>query len=90
MGLPLLQQGTCVAQLPDDLLVVDVLPSPFELAVLSSRLQDQERARQIMQRFAAEAAATTPRTPRTQDVPSTPSGATALNDTPTPLAAAVG
>ena len=54
-GLPVLQQGTCIAQLPDDLLLVDVLPSPFEGAVLSSRLQDRARARQIMARFAAEA-----------------------------------
>jgi hypothetical protein len=55
--LPVLPQGTCLVQLPDDLLQVNVLPSAFELAVLSSRLQDRARAQQIIQRVKQEAGA---------------------------------
>ena len=44
-ALPTMRQGTCIAQLPGDLLQVSVIPSPFELTVLSSRLQDREQAK---------------------------------------------
>ena len=48
--LPLLPQGTCVARLADgDLLLVHVLPSRLERVLLSSRLQDREQARRIME-----------------------------------------
>jgi hypothetical protein len=47
-NLPLLPQGACIAKLPDDLLQIAMTASPFEQAVLSSRLQDQERARRLM------------------------------------------
>lgn len=53
--LPHLPQGTCIAQLPDDLLMLDVQPSPFELAVLSSRLQDRVRRQQLIEQFDREA-----------------------------------
>lgn len=52
--LPMLTQGTCIARLPDDLLQIDIIASPFEQAVLSSRLQDRERARRLMAQMAAE------------------------------------
>jgi hypothetical protein len=46
--LPAFPRGTCVAQLPDDLLVVNVLPSQLDKVLLSSRLQDRAQARQII------------------------------------------
>ena len=52
--LPGLPRGTCIAQFPDDLLVVNVDASPLEEIVLSSRLQDQRRAREIVERMMAE------------------------------------
>lgn len=55
--LPQLPRGSCIAQLPDDLLLVNVLPSPFEHALLSSRLQDRARAQQLMAQIEAEIAA---------------------------------
>ena len=48
------QRGTCVAQLPDDLLVVNVIPSRLDRVLLSSRLQDRERARQIIEEMTRE------------------------------------
>ena len=53
-ALPQLSRGTCVAQLPDDLLVVNVIPSRLDRVLLSSRLQDRERAGQIIQEMTAE------------------------------------
>ncbi|HID89404.1 MAG TPA: hypothetical protein EYP52_06815 [Anaerolineae bacterium] len=52
--LPVLTQGTCVAQLPDDLLLVNVRPSMLDRIVLSSRLQDREQARRIIHRMVDE------------------------------------
>jgi hypothetical protein len=52
--LPILPRGTCVASLPDDLLIVSVLPSDLERIVFSSRMQDRERAREIVQRLQLE------------------------------------
>ncbi len=53
-SLPMLHQGTCVAQLPDDLLMVNVRPSMLDRIVLSSRLQDREPARRIIRRMIDE------------------------------------
>ncbi len=55
MALPTMAQGTCICQLPGDLLQVSVIPSQFELAVLSSKLEDRARARQLMKQIALEA-----------------------------------
>jgi len=52
--LPSLPRGTCITQLPDDLLVVSVEASPLEAIVLSSRAQDQARAEQIRRQLLAE------------------------------------
>ncbi|MBA3533199.1 MAG: DUF87 domain-containing protein, partial [Ardenticatenales bacterium] len=52
--LPVMRPGTCLVQLPDDLLQVSVRPSAFELAVLSSRLQDRARARAIIAQVTRE------------------------------------
>ncbi len=52
--LPLLPQGACIAKLPDDLLQIAMTASPFEQAVLSSRLQDQARAQRLMQQMVKE------------------------------------
>jgi hypothetical protein len=52
--LPILPRGTCIASFPDDLLVVNILPGQFESIVFSSRLQDRERARQIVERLKTE------------------------------------
>ena len=54
--LPYYPQGWCIAQVGDDLRQVHVEPSLFELAVLSSRLQDRARAARIMARFDTDAA----------------------------------
>jgi hypothetical protein len=53
-ALPILQRGTCIATFPDDLLVVSVLPSQFERIVFSSRLQDREDARKIVEQLRSE------------------------------------
>ncbi|OQX64903.1 MAG: hypothetical protein B5M51_02225 [Anaerolinea sp. 4484_236] len=53
-ALPALQRGTCIAQLPDDLLVVNVIPSRLDKVLLSSRLQDRERAREIIEEMTQE------------------------------------
>jgi hypothetical protein len=53
-ALPILPRGTCIASFPDDLLVVNILPGQFERIVFSSRLQDRERAFQIVERLKAE------------------------------------
>jgi hypothetical protein len=53
-ALPQLSRGTCVAQLPDDLLVVNVIPSRLDRVLLSSRLQDRERAGKIIQEMTQE------------------------------------
>jgi hypothetical protein len=47
-SLPALPRGTCVTQLPGDLLIVNVLPSKLDKVVLSSRLQDRQLAREII------------------------------------------
>ena len=54
--LPHLPQGSCIAQLPDDLLLLDVQANTFELAVLTSRLQDRAARTALLRRFAEEAA----------------------------------
>lgn len=46
--LPVLPRGACAALFPDDLLIVSVLPSELERVVFSSRLQDRQRAQQIV------------------------------------------
>ncbi|MDT8899551.1 ATP-binding protein (plasmid) [Thermanaerothrix sp. 4228-RoL] len=54
-NLPLLPQGTCVASFYDgDLLVVSVLPSRLEEVVFSSRLQDRQRARELIRQIQQE------------------------------------
>jgi hypothetical protein len=53
--MPQLRTGTCVAMLPDDLLVVNVLPSALDKVILSSRAEDRLPAQEIMKRLAAEA-----------------------------------
>jgi len=53
-ALPAFQRGTCVAQLPDDLLVVNVIPSRLDRVLLSSRLQDRELARKIIAEMTEE------------------------------------
>ncbi len=54
-ALPLMPQGGCICQLPGDLLQVSVIPSQFELAVLSSKLEDRARAKELMSQIIAEA-----------------------------------
>jgi len=53
-ALPILPRGTCIASFPDDLLMVNILPGQFERIVFSSRLQDRERAFQIVERLKTE------------------------------------
>jgi hypothetical protein len=53
-ALPILPRGTCIASFPDDLLVVNILPGQFERIVFSSRLQDRERAFQIVEQLKSE------------------------------------
>jgi hypothetical protein len=53
-ALPSLQRGTCIAQLPDDLLAVNVIPSRLDRVLLSSRLQDRKRAREIIEEMTKE------------------------------------
>lgn len=54
-ALPTMAQGSCICQLPGDLLSINVIPSQFELAVLSSKLEDRARAQQIMKQIYQEA-----------------------------------
>ncbi len=49
-----MRPGTCIAQLPDDLLIVHVLPSELDRVLLSSRLQDRQRARELIHRLTVE------------------------------------
>ena len=56
-SLPLMKQGTCITQLPGDLLLVNVIPSQFELAVLSSKLEDRARAKDLIKQVMQEAQA---------------------------------
>ncbi len=54
-ALPAFHRGVCVAKFADeDLLVVQVTPSPLEVVLLSSRLQDRERARGLIQQILSE------------------------------------
>ena len=53
-ALPILPRGTCIASFPDDLLVASILPSQLERIVFSSRLQDREQARRIVEQLKAE------------------------------------
>jgi len=54
-ALPTLPRGTCVAQLADgDLLVASIVPSYMERIVLSSRLQDRQRARIFIEKLRQE------------------------------------
>ncbi len=52
--LPTLGLGSCIAQLPNDLLTVQVMPSPLEKIILSSRLQDRRRAREVIEQLIRE------------------------------------
>lgn len=52
--LPALAQGTCIAQFPEDTLLVNVLGSLFDRAVLSTRLQDRAYALEIVKRTLEE------------------------------------
>ncbi len=49
-----LPRGVCLAKIPGDLLLTHVRPSPFELVVLSSQLQDRRRAKQVIERIIEE------------------------------------
>lgn len=51
-----LPRGVCLAQMPGDLLLVHVKPSAFEQVILSSQLQDRQRAREVVQRMVKELA----------------------------------
>jgi len=53
-ALSVLPRGACIASFPDDLLVVNILPSQFELTVFSSRLQDRQRAKEIIKQLQRE------------------------------------
>lgn len=53
-ALSVLPRGACIASFPDDLLVVNILPSQFERIVFSSRLQDRQRAKEIIQQLQKE------------------------------------
>ncbi|MEA3341762.1 MAG: hypothetical protein U9R15_17495, partial [Chloroflexota bacterium] len=53
-ALPTLARGTCVAQLPDDLLALNVIPSRLDRVLLSSRLQDRKRAGEIIEEMTQE------------------------------------
>lgn len=49
-----LPRGMCLAQFPDDLLLVNVLPSAFERLMLSSQLHDQARKKATIKRLVEE------------------------------------
>ena len=53
-ALSVLPRGACIASFPDDLLVVNILPSQFERIVFSSRLQDRQRAEEIIEQLKRE------------------------------------
>ncbi|MBT3391385.1 MAG: DUF87 domain-containing protein [Chloroflexi bacterium] len=53
-SLPAFSRGTCITQLPDDLLVVNVIPSRLDRVLLSSRLQDRLLASQIIKEMSNE------------------------------------
>lgn len=53
--LPQMRQGSCIAMLPDDLLTVNVLPSPLDRVILSSKLEDKARAKEITRQLMREA-----------------------------------
>jgi len=53
-ALPILPRGTCIASFADDLLVVNIMPSQLERIVFSSRLQDREQARRIVEQLKSE------------------------------------
>jgi hypothetical protein len=55
--LPGFGQGTCIAQFPDDLLVTHVLPSQMDKIILSSKLEDKQRAKEIIRQLAIEVGA---------------------------------
>jgi DNA helicase HerA-like ATPase len=55
-ALSVLPRGACIASFPDDLLVVNILPSQFERIVFSSRLQDRQRAKEIIEQLKREIA----------------------------------
>jgi len=48
------QTGTCLAQFPNDLVVVHVRASSLERVILSSRLQDRQRAGLVIERMSEE------------------------------------
>lgn len=52
--LPILPRGACLASFPDDLLMINFVPSGFERVVFSSRLQDRQRAYEIVARLKSE------------------------------------
>ena len=53
--LPVLPRGTCLAQFADgDLLMVNIVPSPMDLVILSSRLQDREKAKAMVEQMRKE------------------------------------
>jgi len=54
-----LPRGVCVAQLPDDLLMVNVRPFGLEKIALSSQLHDRQLAAQVMRSLSDEAAEAT-------------------------------
>lgn len=53
--LPQMRQGNCIAMLPDDLLTVNVLPSPLDKVILSSKLEDKAKAKEITRQLMREA-----------------------------------
>lgn len=60
-GLPTMPRGTCIMQLPDDLLRVNITPSDLEAMVFSSRLEDREHVKTINATLRTSAQATTAR-----------------------------
>jgi hypothetical protein len=52
--LPTLGQGSCVAEIGKDLLLLDVVAGPFELMALSSKPADRARMQHIIQRLSTE------------------------------------
>lgn len=52
--LPILPRGSCLASFPDDLALINFIPSALERVVFSSRLQDRLRAREIIARLQSE------------------------------------
>lgn len=52
--LPNLGQGSCVAEVGKDLLLLDVVASPFELTALSSKPADRARMKQLIEQVTSE------------------------------------